>query len=313
MHRYLAFIFACVITMLLPACGASSGDAGEAVDDINGPEESEIIRLPVVVHVLYYNAETNITVEKITSQIQVLNEDYRKLNADYTQTPDAFLPLVADVGIEFELATLDPQGNVTNGITRTFTEVTGWDGRAFNADTPLEERPLYFTQLGGHDAWPADRYLNIWVANMSNRFGELALAGYANPVGSDSKIDGVVIEPRVFGLLAPLAEEHTLGRTATHEIGHWLNLIHIYAGNDSCESSDEVDDTPNAKSQYNDFPVYPQSSCDSVDITMNFMDYVNDAAMYMFTQGQKKRMRKVFEKGGGRHALYLNNVNRLGP
>jgi len=300
------------MAFILQGCG-SDNEAADPTPNMGGPSENEIIKIPVVVHVIYRDDTTNITQEKIASQIQVLNEDFRKLNNDYTSTPDEFLPLVADVGIEFELATIDPDGNETSGITRTFSDVIdGWSGRDLQEDTPLEQLALFFSDLGGQDAWPRDHYLNIWVADMSTRHEELGLNGYSSSIGDDPRIDGVVIDPRVFGTLAPLDQKYSLGRTATHEIGHWLNLIHIYAGNNSCDSSDLVDDTPTAYGQYGGTPVYPQVSCGSTDITMNFMDNVNDSAMTMFTNGQKARMRAVFEKDGGRHQLFLNNLNFSG-
>jgi len=297
------------MAFMLQGCGSDS-EVVYPPPGMDGPTQDEIIKIPVVVHVIYRDDITNITQEKIASQIQVLNEDFRKLNNDYTNTPDEFLARVADVGIEFELATLAPDGTASNGITRTFSDVIdGWSGRDLLEDTPVEQRALFFSNLGGQDAWPRDHYLNIWVADMSTRHEELGLNGYSSSIGDDPRIDGVVIDPRVFGTLGPLDQKYSLGRTATHEIGHWLNLIHIYAGNDSCDSSDLVDDTPTAYGQYGGTPVYPQVSCGSTDITMNFMDNVNDSAMTMFTNGQKARMRAVFEKDGGRHSLYLNNLN----
>ncbi len=151
--------------------------------------------------------------------------------------------------------------------------------------------------------------VNIWVADMSNHSGVFSLAGYAMPVGSDSRIDGVVVETRVFGLHEPLMPYHSQGRTTTHEVGHWLNLNHIYGRGGKCDEDDGVNDTPVAQNPSDSFPSYPRTSCDSVDITMNFMDNQDDRAMYMFTNGQRERMRAVFKEGGGRHQLYLNSLN----
>lgn len=269
--------------------------------------ESEVIRIPVVVHILYSSPLFNISDEKIRSQIEVLNQDFRKKNVDWIKTPEEFRDRVADVGIEFELATIDPFGKSTNGITRTYTDVDGWAGVSF-PDRPVEDRALYFTEKGGHDAWPTNRYLNIWVAELSNRFGDLGLAGYAQlPGQTDYRIDGVVIDPRVFGTLPPLAQGHLLGRTATHEIGHWLNLKHIFGVDANCGSLDEVDDTPPAANRYEGNPTFPQVSCGVNSMFMNFMDLVHDDAMYMFTKGQRGRMRKQFNEGGARRALYLNS------
>jgi hypothetical protein len=166
----------------------------------------------------------------------------------------------------------------------------------------VEALKLYFTEKGGRDAWPTDHYLNIWVADLSDRRGGLALAGYAHMPGADSRIDGVVIDPRAFGTLPPLVDEHRLGRTATHEVGHWLNLLHIFANQD-CQSADGVDDTPAAAGPYTGSPAYPQQSCGQSSMFMNFMDWVDDGSMYLFTKGQRERMRAVFAEGGGRHTL----------
>jgi len=309
MRRFLLATGFVTISAVIAACSGGGGGGAPTPpnDDTPRPTDDEVIRIPVVVHVIYSDDTYNISPEKIYSQIAVLNEDFNKLNPDHTKTPEEFSDLVADVGIEFHLATTDPSGQPTDGITRTYSEIDGWSGRSVT-DVPVEDLALYHTDQGGHDAWPSDRYLNIWVSEMSNRLGDVGLPGYAQFPGGDARIDGVVIDPRVFGTLAPLVESQSLGRTATHEIGHWLNLLHIYAGNDSCDSSDLVDDTPSARSQYGGTPSYPQTSCGSTDITMNFMDYVDDDAMYMFTHGQKMRMRDVFSNGGGREQLYKNII-----
>ncbi len=274
------------------------------IDEPNLPFD-EIITIPIVIHILNYIPDPfEISDEKIFSQIAVLNKDFRKLNPDYLNTPDEFKHLVADVGIEFRLATVDPDGNATTGIIRTESNLIAGSGQEVMG--AIEERTLYFTDKGGQDAWPNDKYLNIWIADSSDRFGNLGLPGYANPPGSDPRIDGLVMDPRVFGTLEPLTEGHKFGRTATHEIGHWLNLIHIFAGQKNCESSDLVEDTPTQYGSYSKHPTYPQTSCGSNDMFMNFMDYVADDAMYMFTKGQKERMRALFNEGGARRALYLN-------
>ncbi len=268
-----------------------------------GPASDEIIRIPVVVHVLYSREAFNISDAKIASQLAVLNQDYRKRNADRDKTPAEFAPLAADAGIEFYLATRDPQGNPTTGITRLRTTVDGWNGKTPGNQQPVEALPLYFTAKGGRDAWPTERYLNVWVAELSDRRGELGVAGYAQVPGADPRIDGVVIDPRAFGTLPPLADAHRLGRTATHEVGHWLNLLHVFA-NENCVSADGVNDTPAAAGPYTGSPAYPQYSCGQSSMFMNFMDWVNDESMYLFTQGQRERMRAVFAEGGVRHTLY---------
>ncbi len=296
-------LVALLVLMLIASCTKENDIPFEVTPTV---PINEIITIPIVVHVINYTPDPFlISDEKIFSQIDVLNQDFRKLNPDHINTPDEFKHLVADVGIQFRLATVDPNGNPTTGIIRTESTVLASDGQEENG--AIEDRKLYFTNKGGQDAWPNDKYLNIWIADYSDRFGNLALPGYANPPGSDIRIDGVVMDPRVFGTLEPLAINHEYGRTATHEIGHWLNLRHIFAGERNCDSSDLVDDTPTQFESYlGQRPTYPKVSCGSNDMFMNFMDYVADDAMYMFTKGQKERMRALFNEGGLRRELYLN-------
>lgn len=278
--------------------------------DIKPPDEpivptDEIITIPVVIHIVNYSPDPFVISDaKIHSQIDVLNKDFRKLNPDHLNTPDEFKHLVADVGIQFQLATKDPNGNFTTGIIRTESTLIAADG--YEDIGVVEERLLYFSNKGGQDAWPNNKYLNIWIADYSNRLGNLALPGFANPPGSDARIDGVVIDPRVFGTLEPLVDGHRFGRTATHEIGHWLNLKHIFAKDRDCESSDLVDDTPTQYESSTGNPTHPHLSCGSNDMFMNFMDYSNDETLNMFTKGQKERMRTLFDTDGLRRELYNN-------
>ncbi len=295
-------IFSVLLCLTLNSC--TSNDTELPVGGPNIPSD-EIITIPIVIHVINYSPDPFvISDEKIHSQIDVLNKDFRKLNPDHLNTPDEFKHLVADIGIEFRLATVDPNGNPTTGIIRTESTLIATNGQQDGGD--IEDMKLYFTDKGGQDAWPNDKYLNIWIADYSNRHGDIGLPGYANPPGSDPRIDGVVMDPRVFGTLNPLIAYNNKGRTATHEIGHWLNLIHIFAGQDSCDSSDQIDDTPTQYKAYSGRPTHPQPSCGSNDMFMNFMDYAADDAMIMFTKGQKERMRALFNEGGARRALYLN-------
>ncbi len=299
MNKNLAIL---LVFILAISCSTSDDTPSKEAPTV---PSNEVITIPIVVHVINYTPEPfEISDAKIQSQIVVLNEDFRKLNPDHVNTPDEFIDLVADIGIEFKLATVDPDGNATTGIIRTESTVIAGDGQ--DHGEAIEERKLYFTDEGGQDAWPNDKYLNIWIADSSNHSGDLGLPGYANPPGSDARIDGVVMDPRVFGTIEPLIAYNNKGRTATHEIGHWLNLIHIYAGQKNCDTSDEVDDTPTQYESYSGHPTHPQASCGSNDMFMNFMDYVADDAMTMFTLGQKERMRALFNEGGFRRQLYLN-------
>lgn len=203
-----------------------------------------IVQIPVVVHVLWNNEQENISDAQIQSQIDVLNEDFRKLNPDVSQVPPVWSGLAADLGIEFFLATEDPDGNPSTGITRTQTSKTFFTN---------PEDDIKFASSGGKDACPSDRYLNIWVCHqIRSQIGDNIL-GYAQFPGGPAEIDGVVIIDTAFGTTGTVNNgpnnPYNKGRTATHEIGHWLNLLHIWGDEfrfeDPCSRSDEVDDTPN--------------------------------------------------------------------
>ncbi|MFN4123687.1 MAG: M43 family zinc metalloprotease [Flavobacteriales bacterium] len=241
--------------------------------------DRNIFRIPVVVHVVYRTNQENISDAQILSQINVLNQDFRRLNADASNTPALFLSAADDPGIEFCLATRDPQGNPTNGITRTQTTVT-----SFGLNDNMKN-----DATGGKSPWPRNSYLNIWVCNLGG-----GLLGYAYPPGASAAVDGVVIGFRFFGTTGTLQAPYNRGRTATHEVGHWLNLEHIWGDdNGSCNGSDQVADTPNQADAYYGCPTFPQVSCGSEDMFMNYMDYTDDACMNIFTKGQRDRMRAV--------------------
>jgi len=247
-----------------------------------------VVHIPVVVHVVYHTAAENISDAQVQSQIAVLNRDYRATNPDVATVPPVFAPLVADSRIEFHLATSDPDGNPTSGITRTSTTT---------ASFPQSGNPIKHTSQGGHDAWPSDRYLNIWVGTVHSSSG--GLLGYAQFPGGPADTDGVVILHSAFGDTGTAAAPFDLGRTATHEVGHWLNLYHIWGDDGTgCSGSDEVDDTPNQASENYGTPAFPHVSCSNGpngDLFMDYMDYVDDAAMVMFTHGQASRMEAALD------------------
>jgi Pregnancy-associated plasma protein-A len=245
---------------------------------------SGVTRIPVVVHVVWKTAAQNISDAQIQSQIDVLNRDYRKTNPDVSSVPAAFAALAADARVEFELATQDPTGAATNGILRTNT----------TTDTFSDDDSVKAGASGGADAWPADKYLNIWVCQLGG-----GLLGYAHFPGGAAATDGVVILHSAFGTSGTAAAPFNLGRSATHEIGHWLNLRHIWGDDGTgCNGSDFVDDTPNAAGPNYGTPAFPHVTCNNGpngDMFMNYMDYVDDAAMFMFTQGQVTRMQACLD------------------
>jgi PKD repeat protein len=256
-----------------------------------------VITIPVVVHVVYNTTAQNVSDQQIQSQINQLNLDFRKLNSDWTSTPSIFQSVVADYELEFCLATRDPNGNPTTGIVRKQTSTT-----SFSTNDNVK-----YTANGGSNAWPRDSYLNIWVCNLGS-----SLLGYAQFPGGTAATDGVVINYTAFGTTGTATSPFNVGRTATHEIGHWLNLRHIW-GDATC-GNDQVNDTPIHNTSNNGCPSYPHySTCSGtpVEMTMNYMDYTYDACMYMFTNGQKARSSALFTTGGSRAAL-LNSLGCAG-
>ena len=245
-----------------------------------------VVTIPVVVHVLYSNAAQNISDAQIMSQIDVLNEDFRRTNSDADNTWSQ----AADTEIEFCLAGSDPLGNPTDGILRVPTSVT-----AFGTNDGMKS-----SASGGSDAWPASSYLNIWVCNIGG-----GILGYAQFPGGSPSTDGVVCGYQYFGTTGTATAPFNLGRTTTHEVGHWLNLRHIW-GDGGCGADDFVSDTPKSGGANYGCQV-GSSSCGSTDMVENYMDYSDDACMNLYTVGQKNRMRALFESGGYRASL-LNSV-----
>ena len=233
------------------------------------------VTIPVVVHVVYSNAQNNISDSRIFSQIQVLNEDFRRTNSDAINTPSQFQSIVADMSINFCLATKDPDGNPTNGIIRKFTNKSGFS---------LYDTTIHYNATGGSDAWDSDKYLNIWVCNING-----GILGWAQfPYAGTKETDGVVINHENFGINLNYLSAYNLGRTTTHEVGHWLNLFHVW-GDNTC-GDDFVFDTPTQEQANYGCKIHPHISCqNSGDMFMNFMDYSDDDCMNSFTNGQKSR------------------------
>ena len=242
-----------------------------------------VTTIPVVVHVVYNTPAENITVTQIKSQITVLNKDFRAKNPDKSKVPAVWKGLVSDAGIKFVLASKDPNGNPTKGITRTKTTRTSFG----TGDT------VKATATGGIDPWPTDKYLNIWVCTLAG-----GLLGYAQFPGGPPETDGVVILNTAFGTKGTATAPFHLGRTTTHEIGHWLNLRHIWGDTEDCSGGDFVADTPNAEGPNYGKPSFPHISCNNGpngDMFMNYMDYVDDDSMNMFTTQQVSRIITALE------------------
>ena len=210
-----------------------------------------------------------------------MNEDYHATNSDFSKTPSIFTGVAANYDISFVLI-------ATN---RLHTTKTTW-----RTDDSMKK-----SKRGGIDPTDPAHNLNLWVVGTMSG----GVLGYAQFPGGAPATDGVVIGHNYFGRVGVVSAPYHLGRTATHEVGHWLNLRHIW-GDASC-GSDLVNDTPVAKTSNFGCPTFPYvSTCGTdghAEMTMNYMDYTDDACMYMFTAGQKARSMAIFAAGGARAAI----------
>ncbi len=291
-----------------------------------------VYEIPVVFHVVYNNDAQNLPDYVMESQIEVLNEDFRRMNSNADETREEFLPFAADVEIEFALASEDPNGNSTTGITHTYTAETGfpyidiWD--IFTGNITLDN--VKKSSEGGVDAWDTSRYLNIWVCNVEESFLGQVL-GFAYPPTNvnevlenvdldsvpdwptegftlDEDLQGIVLHYPVVGTNNPQHGDdgisgNEFGRACVHEVGHYLGLRHIWGDpitGSGCSVDDGLTDTPiqNAASQFtcnhnlNSCTDYPVNYSDMVE---NYMDYSNDACMNMYTTNQSIVMRAILE------------------
>ncbi len=270
-------------------------------------------QIPVVVHVIH-NGEPvgtgrNISDAQVLSQIEVLNADFNRLNADAANTPNDFLSVAGSMDIEFVLARQDPEGLASDGIVRVKGSKAQW-----SMDDNYE--------LKAQSYWPAEKYFNIWVADLSQYLGwaQLPVSNLPGLENSSSNrlTDGIVIWYRAFGSDAhgdfDLAADFSKGRTATHETGHFLGLRHIW-GDDGggCFGTDNVEDTPNQAGETNGCPIHPNGdACGDDRMFQNYMDYSNDGCMNLFTLGQVERMDVVLENSPRRSSL-LTSPGLLEP
>ena len=233
------------------------------------------ITIPVVVNILEDNAG-DVTQAQINTQIAILNEDYNNNNPNTSSAPAEFAGLVANSNITFSVTT----------VNREISTRATWGTSNAMKDS----------SQGGIDATDTSTYLNIWVCNIGG-----GILGYAQFPGGSAATDGVVIGNDYFGETVA-GGVYGDGRTATHEVGHWLNLRHIW-GDGRCRQDDFVSDTPSSDRANYGCPTYPTVHCKSNDMTMNYMDYFYDDCMYMFTNGQDDRMRTIFAAGGARESF----------
>ena len=236
-------------------------------------ENGKII-IPIVFHVIYRTASENVPLSVLEAQVDALNDDFNLRNPNRGAMPAEFAPVEANVSIDFEIEDV--------------IRVENKKKRQWRPDDSMK-----FSSSGGSDVVNPQEFLNVWVVNyMPYRGGQIL--GYAQFPGGNLATDGVVMSDGFVG-----ADQRTL----THEVGHYLNLRHIW-GDGGCSADDFVADTPLSSQNYsNQCPPYPTASCGSNDMTMNFMSYVRDECMYMFSNGQKARMEAVFAPGAFRATM----------
>jgi len=243
------------------------------------------IVIPVVFHIVWFREKDNISEEILVQQIKILNEDFNAQNPNIYNLPDEFKPFASNANIRFCLAGEDPAGKPSNGIVRVKTSV-------LDVASPYVDY-IFFSNKGGSNGWNTDKYLNIWIASTGNEF-----KGYASlPWLSGKEKGGIVIDPKVYHTTEEEDSFFLNKHLIVHEVGHYLGLQHLW-GYDmnfrpTCAYDDGVEDTPRQLLPHLACPEYPQASCESADMTMNFMNYTADPCIYMFTQGQVAKMRQT--------------------
>ena len=257
--------------------GGGKGSGGnDGSDGSGGSVTNEIIpytnftgnTIPVIFHIIYNSSSENIPDSQINDQITALKDDFNSNNPERQNIPSDFQNLEANIGVNFALA----------GVIRVQNKKRSW----------RPDDSMKFASSGGSDVIDPEHYLNIWVVNNMPYMGGNIL-GYAQFPGGSWSTDGIVLDHRFVGNTS-----YSTGRTATHEIGHWMNLRHIW-GDGPCGYDDMVTDTPEADSYNTGCHEYPGPfSCNSNDMFMNFMDYTDDTCMNLFTTGQKARMAAIF-------------------
>jgi hypothetical protein len=236
------------------------------------------------VHVIHFGEQIgsgrNLSVAQIQSQIDVLNRDFRRTNSDISSVPAPFRGMSSDPLIEFCLADKDPSGNASTGIER------------YKSTNSTVARSAMENSVKAQTIWNRDKYLNLWTVDFAAP--DQNLLGYAQFPGGNANTDGVAIRYTAFGNTGNVIAPYNLGRTTTHEVGHWLNLRHIWGDDTDCSGSDMVNDTPDQEVASSGAPTFPQGdNCTSTFpgiMFYNYMDYSNDAVTSMFTYGQFVRM-----------------------
>ena len=258
--------------------------------------------IPVAVHIVYNKSVENISRDQVLKQIETLNKDFRNKNVD--QIPAAFnreKNLATDSKIEFSINSHRTDGSIMDNITRTYTSIESFEYFEESGGVPLKQQPVKSSKLGGIDAWNAEKYLNVWVCNLETGPGGYAQYPRRKYSGDQRYTDGIVIDYRSFGIGDTAKEPYELGKTLSHEIGHWLGLYHLWGPDNStrCDSDDLISDTPTQRGKQLGCPKEHsmKMGCDvETPLLMNLMDFVDDKCSLFFTREQVLRMRYYLEE-----------------
>ena len=264
---------------------------------VQSTSDSVLLYIPVVFHIIYNTATTtgndtfDLPNERLQQQIQILNNDFQRIAGSPGFNTSA---IGANARIEFRFANRDPQGNLTNGIVRVNGQRNNWE---LGSDRDLKSI----------SCWPTDKYLNVWVVNSITLLGwaQYPPATNGNPgTTTDSSTDGVVVKYSSVGNAPAGFRPYHRGRTLTHEIGHYLGLIHVWGDQQDCNGDDFCADTPPQSGAVERCPLI-RNSCSSPngDLIPNYMQYSDDTCMNMFTADQVLRMRRVLRNAPRRRSL----------
>ncbi len=231
-----------------------------------------IIVLPVVIHIAYHESKDSLSHYYIFEQIEQLNRDFNRLNDNLRNVPDIFKNDIADVGIKFCISYMNEDGNIELGIEQKSVNISYFGDQTDDLGNPR----LKYSILDGFDSWDSHSFINIWVADFENMSGEASFPGT-----EIAELDGILIDYEHFG---------GKNRTLTHEMGHFLNLKHLWGMDENCNNDDMVSDTPSQESANYNCPSHPHISCGTADMFMNFMDFSDDDCSSFFTTGQMERM-----------------------
>lgn len=244
--------------------------------------------IPLVFHIVSEEGRSPVTLNEIQDQIEVLNETFNAINLDLADLPKDFRPFSANTGIQFCLAYIDHGFGPEPAIEQKSTDLPYFGDQVNLQGTLLIKHEI----LGGFDAWDTQKYINIWIAELS------AYQGFATLPGEGSADEaGIVIDTDFFGYHPVDLQKYpfNLGKTLVHEMGHYFGLLHPWGSEESCDSDDGIDDTPVQGKIYYGCPPHPQYSCGSADMFMNFMNYTDDNCLIFFTEEQKSRMWQMID------------------